>query len=114
MPNTQKADFQSIVKNNCKHLSADHQKKLLQRLFKFESLSDGILGGWTTKPVSFQIERRCFTISWPSFPSTKKYTRMSSPSKLRDCANWGYLNDSAIQSGHCHRLEYQQRTTVLS
>ena len=32
----------------------------------------------------------------------QKYTRMSSPSKLRDCANWGYLNDSAIQSGHRH------------
>ena len=71
MPNTQNADLQSIVKNNCKHLSADHQKKLLQRLFKFESLSDGILGDWKTKPVSFQIERRCFTISGPSFPSTK-------------------------------------------
>ncbi len=39
-----KADLQSIVKNNCKHLIADHQKKLLQRLFKFESLSDGTFG----------------------------------------------------------------------
>jgi hypothetical protein len=27
-----KADLQSIVQNNCKHLSADHQKKLLQLL----------------------------------------------------------------------------------
>jgi hypothetical protein len=27
-----KADLQSIVKNNCKHLSANHQKKLLQLL----------------------------------------------------------------------------------
>ena len=41
-----KADLQSIVKNNCKHLSADHQKKLLQRLFEIESLSDGTLGDW--------------------------------------------------------------------
>ena len=53
MPNMQKADLQSIVKNNCKHLSADHQKKLLQRLFEFESLSDGALGDWNSKPVSF-------------------------------------------------------------
>jgi hypothetical protein len=29
-----KADLQSIARNNCKHLSADHQKKLLQRLAK--------------------------------------------------------------------------------
>jgi len=53
MPNMQKANLQSIVKNNCKHLSADHQKKLLQRLFEFESHSDGALGDWKSKPVSF-------------------------------------------------------------
>jgi hypothetical protein len=35
------ADLQSIVKNNCKHLSANHQKNLLQLLVKFESLFDG-------------------------------------------------------------------------
>jgi hypothetical protein len=51
-----KADLQSIVKNNCKHLSADHQKKLLQLLVKFESLFDGTLGDWKTKPVSFQLK----------------------------------------------------------
>ncbi len=43
-----KADLQSIVKNNCKHLSANHQKKLLQLLVKFESLFDGTLGDWKT------------------------------------------------------------------
>ncbi len=51
-----KADLQSIVKNNCKHLSADHQKKLLQRLVRFESHFDGTLGDWKTKPVSFQLK----------------------------------------------------------
>jgi hypothetical protein len=30
----QKADLQSIVRDNCKHLSADKQKKLLQLLTK--------------------------------------------------------------------------------
>ncbi len=49
-----KADLQSIVQNNCKHLSADHQKKLLQLLKKYKSLFDGTLGDWKTKPVSFQ------------------------------------------------------------
>ena len=29
------------------------RKKLLQRLFEFESLSDGTLGDWKSKPVSF-------------------------------------------------------------
>jgi hypothetical protein len=39
-----KADLQSIVRDNCKHLSANHQKKLLQLLKKYELLFDGTLG----------------------------------------------------------------------
>jgi hypothetical protein len=39
-----KADLQSVVRDNCKHLSADQQKKLLQLLKKYESLFDGTLG----------------------------------------------------------------------
>ncbi len=44
----QKADLQAIVRDNCKHLSANQQKKLLQLLTKYESLFDGTLG--TEKP----------------------------------------------------------------
>ncbi len=40
----QKADLQSIVKDKCKHLSADQQKKLLQLLTKYESIFDCTLG----------------------------------------------------------------------
>jgi hypothetical protein len=39
-----KADLQSVVRDNCKHLSADQQKKLLQLPNKYESLFDGTLG----------------------------------------------------------------------
>jgi hypothetical protein len=52
----QKTDLQSIVRDNSKHLSADQQKKLLQLLKKYESLFDGTLGDWKTKPVSFQLK----------------------------------------------------------
>jgi hypothetical protein len=52
----QKADLQSIIKDICKHLSADQQKKLLQLLTKYESLFDGTLGDRKTKPVSFQLK----------------------------------------------------------
>jgi hypothetical protein len=50
-----KSDLRSIVKENCKHLSTDQQKKLLQLLRKYESLFDGTLGDWKTEPVSFQL-----------------------------------------------------------
>jgi hypothetical protein len=48
-----KADLQAIVRDNGKHLSTDHQKKLLQLLKKYKSLFDGTLGDWKTKPVHF-------------------------------------------------------------
>jgi hypothetical protein len=43
-----KADFQSIVRDNCKHLSTNQQKKLLQLLKKYGMLFDGTLGDWKT------------------------------------------------------------------
>jgi hypothetical protein len=43
-----KADLQSIVRDNCKHLSADQQKKLLQLLKNYKMLFDGTLGDWKT------------------------------------------------------------------
>jgi hypothetical protein len=52
----QKADLQSIVRDDCKHLSANQQKKLLQLLKKYESLFDRTLGDWKTKPVSVQLK----------------------------------------------------------
>jgi hypothetical protein len=53
-----KADLQLIVQDNCKQLSANQQKKLLQLLKKYESLFDGTLGDWKTKPVSFQLREK--------------------------------------------------------
>jgi hypothetical protein len=48
-----KADLQSIVRDNCKHLSTDQQKKLLQLLKKYELLFEGTLGDWKTKSLLF-------------------------------------------------------------
>jgi hypothetical protein len=52
----QKSDLHSIVRDNCKHLSANQQKKLLQLLTKYELLFDGTLGDWETKLVLFQLK----------------------------------------------------------
>jgi hypothetical protein len=66
-----KADLQSIVKNNCKHLSANHQKKLLQLLIKLKSLFGGTLGDWKTKPVSFQLKEGISPYHGRAFPVPK-------------------------------------------
>ncbi len=50
-----KADLQSIAIDNCKHLSANQQNKLLQLLKKYEMLFDGTLGDWKTKLYLFQL-----------------------------------------------------------
>jgi hypothetical protein len=51
----QTADLHAIDQDDCKHLSANQQKKLLQLLTKYELLFDGTIGDWKTKPISFQL-----------------------------------------------------------
>jgi hypothetical protein len=71
-----KADLQSVVRDNCKHLKADQQKKLLQFLTKYESFFDGTLGNWKTKLDSFHLKEDVSpTLPRPSFPSTKNTQR---------------------------------------
>jgi hypothetical protein len=67
----QKADIQSIVKDKCKHLSTNQQNKLLQLLTKCESLFDGTLGDWKTKPVSFQLKEGVSPYHGQAFPVPK-------------------------------------------
>jgi hypothetical protein len=67
----QKADLQSIVRDNCKHLSANQQRKLLQLLTKYELLFDGTLGDWKTKPVSFQLKEGVSPYHGQAFPVPK-------------------------------------------
>jgi hypothetical protein len=69
----QKADLQSIVRDNCKHLSADQQKKLLQLLKKYKSLFDGTLGDRKTKLVSFQLKEGVSPYHGQAFPVPKIY-----------------------------------------
>ncbi len=65
------ADLQSVVWDNCKHLSADNQIKLLQLIKKCELLYDGTLGDWKTKPVSFQLKEGVSPYHGQAFPVPK-------------------------------------------
>jgi hypothetical protein len=66
-----KADLQSIVRDDCLHLSANQQQKLLQLLMKYELLFNGTLGDWNTMPVSAQLKEDAMAYPQQSFPSTK-------------------------------------------
>ncbi len=66
-----KADLQSVVRDNYKHLKVYQQKKLLQLLKKYESLFDGTLGDWKTKPVSFQLKEGASPYHSQAFPVPK-------------------------------------------
>ncbi len=69
-----KADLQSVVRENCKHLSANQQKKILQLLKRYEPLFDGTVGDWKTKPVSFQLKEGVSPDHGQDFP-VPKYLR---------------------------------------
>ncbi len=73
----QKADLQSIVKDKCKHLNADQQKKLLQLLTKYELLFDSTLDDWKTKPVSFQLKEGVSSYHGRAFPVPKVHKERS-------------------------------------
>jgi hypothetical protein len=66
-----KADLQSVVRDNCKHLSVDQQTKLLQLVKKYVSLFNGTLGDWETKPVSFQLKEGVSPYHGQAFPVPK-------------------------------------------
>jgi hypothetical protein len=66
-----KADLQSVVRDNCKHQSANQQKKLLQLLRRYKSLFDGTIGNWKTKPVSFQLKEGVSPYHGQAFPVPK-------------------------------------------
>jgi hypothetical protein len=60
-----------IVRDNCRHLSANQQKKLLQLIKKYELLFDGTLGDWKTKPVLFQLREGVSPYHGQAFPVPK-------------------------------------------
>jgi hypothetical protein len=64
-------DLQSVVRVNCKQLSVDHQKKILQLLKKYKLLFDGILGNWKTKPICFQLKKGVSPYHSRAFPVPK-------------------------------------------
>jgi hypothetical protein len=67
----QKAGLQLIVRDNCKHPSANQQQKLLQLLKKYELLFDGTLGDWKAKPILFQIREGVSPYHGQAFPVPK-------------------------------------------
>ncbi len=86
----QKADLQSIVRDNCKHLSANQQKKLLQLLRKYELLFDGTLGDWKTKPVSLQLKEGVSPYHGQAFP-VQKIHKDTITKEVEKLCKWGVL-----------------------
>jgi hypothetical protein len=66
-----KVDLRSLVKGNCKSLSTDQPKKLLQLLIKYGLLFDSTLDDWRTKPVPFQLREGVSTFHGQAFPVPK-------------------------------------------
>ncbi len=52
----EKADLQTIVRENYSHLQASDREKLLLMLLKFELLFNGMLGHWNQLPVFFKLK----------------------------------------------------------
>ncbi len=71
----QKTDLQSIVRENCKHLSTNQQKKLLQLLKKIWVAPWRHLRWLEDQAGLIPIKGGSITVPWPSFPSAKSPQR---------------------------------------
>ena len=98
----EKADLQSIVKDNCSHLKVNEQTLLLELLTKFESLFDGTLGDWNTAPVSFELKEGAKPYHGRAFPIPKihKETTMKDVNRLCELGvlKWQPLSEWASPS----------------
>jgi hypothetical protein len=65
------ADLWLVVRDNCKHLKDNQQKKLLQLPIEYELLFNGTLGDPKTKPVSFQLKEGASPYHGQAFPVPK-------------------------------------------
>ncbi len=98
----QKADLQSIVKCNCKHLSANRQRSYCSSFNWYELSFDGTLDGWKNKPVSFQWKVST-THHGQAFPVSKIH-KIPSPKRLRGCVYLGYWSSSKHLTERCLHL----------
>ena len=67
----EKADIQAIVKDNCTHLNPKHKRLLLEVIKRFETILEGTLGDWKTKPVSLQVRPESTPYHGRAFPVPK-------------------------------------------
>jgi hypothetical protein len=99
----QKADFQSIVKHNCKHLSANHQRSYWLQLLHLIWVAFWWHLRWLeNKPVSFQWNVWT-THHGQAFPVSKIH-KISLPKRLRGCVYWGHWSNNKRLPERCLHL----------
>ncbi len=74
--NYKKVDIQTIVNDNCAHLTASQNAMLLKDLQKFEPLFDGTLGDWKTKPVSSPVKPGVTPYHGRAYPVPKVHLKV--------------------------------------
>ncbi len=84
-----KADLQSNVRDNCKHLSTNWQKSTAATQEIWVALWQH--PKWLEDQASLiPIRGGSITLTWSSSPRAKKSIKTSSTKRWRECANWGY------------------------
>jgi len=100
----EKADLPKLVKDNCSHLSATEQRKLLQLLISYEDLFDGTLGDFQTSPISLELKPGEEPVSAKAFPVPKiheavfkkELDRLESIGVLKKCSNSPWVSPTFI------------------
>ena len=88
--NHEKADLQSVVRDNCNHLALHEQNKLLDLLTEYEDLFESTLGDWKTKPVSIELKEGAKPYHGRAFPVPKMH-KATLVNELNRLCNLGVL-----------------------
>ena len=77
------------MEENCSHLGASDQEKLLKLLTEFKDLFDGTLGDWNTEPVSLKLKKDAKPCNGRCFPTPKVHEDTLKNEIGRFCEVWG-------------------------
>ena len=70
--NYEQADLQSVVQDNCLHISIPEQTRLLEVCQDYEDLVDETLGDLKTKHLFFEVKEGAKACHGRAFPVLKK------------------------------------------
>ena len=105
----EKANILEVIRENCKHLTVRQQVMLVSLLTEFETLFDGTLGDWKTKPVGFKLKEGTKPYHGWSYPVPHIHKEMLKKEVERLYAVLMFYKNNQNPNGPLKASQYQKK-----